>query len=314
MIAHEQVLARVLHSGDQYVIPLFQRYYEWKLEHWERLWLDIDDLTEEGSTKLHHFLGSVVCVADRHEPGAVHRYMVIDGQQRLLTLAILLCVVRDLALQHGQDKLALEIEDNFLLHRHKQGNERYRVIPRQRDRLSFLNLVDRMPVGESTRVVEAYEFFKRGVSADAASEDRLRQFFTAISERLMLVVITLDPSENAFAIFKSLNSTGCTIEHVMPQTINDDDDGLKWKTALGPDWRRVHDGWLNTIGNLTLVGYDYNIQMRNKPFEEKKRELLRSKVYLNEHFVPLPEWNENLIAQRGDALAKQLVAIWEGPS
>jgi hypothetical protein len=555
MKANERVLEQILHSGDQYIIPLFQRYYEWKPDNWERLWADLDDLTEEGSAKRHHFLGSVVCVADSHEPGVVHRYLVIDGQQRILTLAILLCLVRDLAAQQGQEDLAAEIEDNFLLHRHKKDNERYKVIPRQRDRSSFLNLVDRKPAGERTRVVEAYEFFKRSVSSGAAAEGRLRQLFTAVSERLMLVVITLDPHENPFAIFKSLNSTGLklaeadlirnhvfmhiplmeqdqfedihwrpledtlsktasheaidittffrdylmregryvredgayvafeaevdarkldpkdlcaellrfakhynvvrgrvvaptpeidgalaqlrqlnvsttyplalallgrhelgkmpaadvakafraiagfvlrrficgessrgysrwfpsacrelgdaplanlvkflkdkgwpddgrlatavlrynlyhskyaravlegmerriqrseavdlstsTIEHVMPQTINDDEDGLKWKAALGPEWKRIYDSWLDTIGNLTLVGYDYNILMRNKPFGEKKQELLRSKVYLNEHFVPLSEWSENLIMLRGEALAKQLVTIWDGPA
>lgn len=100
----------------------------------------------------------------------------------------------------------------------------------------------------------------------------------------------------------------------MPQTINDEEEGKKWKAALGPEWKRIYDTWLDTIGNRTLVGYDYNILMRNKPFGEKKQELLRSKVYLNEHFLPVTDWNETLIMSRGEGLAKQLVAMWQGPA
>jgi len=66
----------------------------------------------------------------------VPRYMVIDGQQRIVTLSILLSALRDAAESAGQSDLAAEIEDNFLLHRHKKKLERYKVVPRQRDRQS----------------------------------------------------------------------------------------------------------------------------------------------------------------------------------
>ena len=70
MKANERVLEQILHSGDQYVIPLFQRYYKWTRDNWDRLWNDICDLVGEGG-KRRHFLGSVVCVADNHQPGMV---------------------------------------------------------------------------------------------------------------------------------------------------------------------------------------------------------------------------------------------------
>jgi hypothetical protein len=55
---------------------------------------------------------------------------------------------------------------------------------------------------------------------------------------------------------------GCSIEHVMPQTIDDaEDDGRAWVAALGADWRPLHAEWLHTPGNLTLVGADYNSEM-----------------------------------------------------
>lgn len=176
MKANERVLEQILHSGDQYVIPLFQRYYKWTRDNWERLWNDICELLEEGG-KRRHFLGSVVCVAENHQPGMVPRYLVIDGQQRIVTLSILLCALRDAATAGGQMSLAAEIEDNFLLlHRHKRKFERYKVVPRQRDRQSYLDLLDQKPSSEKTNISEAYAYFS-GKVAELANEDgRVEEF------------------------------------------------------------------------------------------------------------------------------------------
>ena len=42
----------------------------------------------------------------------------------------------------------------------------------------------------------------------------------------------------------------------------------QWKTALGPEWERIRNTWLHTIGNLTLTGY--NSEYSDRPFTEKR--------------------------------------------
>ena len=42
-----------------------------------------------------------------------------------------------------------------------------------------------------------------------------------------------------------------TIEHIMPQN---EELPAAWKIALGPEWERMHQTWLHTLGNLTLPG------------------------------------------------------------
>ena len=44
-----------------------------------------------------------------------------------------------------------------------------------------------------------------------------------------------------------------TIEHILPQNEN---LSATWSKALGPEWRRVQETWLHTLGNLTLTGYN----------------------------------------------------------
>src|SRR5207253_10880297 len=56
-----------------------------------------------------------------------------------------------------------------------------------------------------------------------------------------------------------------TIEHILPQNEN---LSAKWREALGPEWKRIQETWLHTLGNLTLTGY--NSEYSDRPFTEKR--------------------------------------------
>src|SRR5437773_5208951 len=124
MKATERTLAQVLISPDQYVIPVFQRFYSWTEKEWRTLWDDLHEILDPESVTKRHFLGSVVVVADDHTPGVTPSYQVIDGQQRLITLSLLLCAVRDAA---KGEEIAAEVQENYLVHKFKKGPERYKV-------------------------------------------------------------------------------------------------------------------------------------------------------------------------------------------
>jgi uncharacterized protein with ParB-like and HNH nuclease domain len=94
-----------------YEIPVFQRNYEWQEEKWFYLWNDIKELynsavynmsrnsnltIENALEKRTHFIGTILSRAVSPLGGGLgHRYTVIDGQQRLITLFILLAAIRD---------------------------------------------------------------------------------------------------------------------------------------------------------------------------------------------------------------------------
>jgi len=56
-----------------------------------------------------------------------------------------------------------------------------------------------------------------------------------------------------------------TIEHILPQQ---DVLATEWQEMLGPEWRVVRDTLLHKLGNLTLTGFNSELQAR--PFQEKK--------------------------------------------
>ncbi len=72
----------------------------------------------------------------------------------------------------------------------------------------------------------------------------------------------LERLEN-FDTKEPVNTQECTIEHIMPQTLN-----LEWERDLGENFQTIHEKHLNTIGNLTLTGY--NQKYSNNSFQEKR--------------------------------------------
>lgn len=130
-------LGQILTSPSQYVIPVFQRYYRWDQPQWDKLWADLTDLQQPGKTG-RHFLGFLVLIPEPVIPGQVGKYHLIDGQQRLTTLSLLLCALRDVSKVVGLEELAQEIAYTTLEHQFKKGTDRYRVFPKLRDRDQYL--------------------------------------------------------------------------------------------------------------------------------------------------------------------------------
>ncbi len=102
-----------------------------------------------------------------------------------------------------------------------------------------------------------------------------------------------------------------TIEHILPQNAN---LSPKWRETLGPEWQRVQETWLHTLGNLTLTGY--NSEYSDRPFAEKRDMqggFRESPLRLNKHLGSLEIWDEAAIQARAERLADQAVTVWELP-
>ena len=136
--------------------------------------------------------------------------------------------------------------------------------------------------------------FKQGFKSYAIYKDNLHC-------RMVLRLLEVAEGHHEVVGFDSL-----TIEHIMPQALTP-----TWEQMLGPDFPRVHVQHLNTIGNLTLTGY--NATLSNDDFLTKKAIYAASNVTLNSYFAPLTQWAEAEMVQRGDYLAAQAAQIWERP-
>ena len=98
---HRSFIDELLGSNVHYRVPLYQRRYVWNEMNWDTLWKDISfqlKVKEQQGGEDHptHFMGPIVTRSIGKKA-----YEVIDGQQRLATFQIILCVIRDLCNTQG---------------------------------------------------------------------------------------------------------------------------------------------------------------------------------------------------------------------
>ncbi|WQR69792.1 DUF262 and DUF1524 domain-containing protein [Helicobacter pylori] len=118
----------------------------------------------------------------------------------------------------------------------------------------------------------------------------------------------LEGLEN-FDTKEPVNTQECTIEHIMPQTLN-----LEWERDLGGNFQAIHEKYLNTIGNLTLTGY--NEKYSNNSFQEKRdmeKGFKQSPLKLNQSLRDLKVFGEKEIEKRANDLADWALKIWTYP-
>jgi uncharacterized protein with ParB-like and HNH nuclease domain len=117
--------------------------------------------------------------------------------------------------------------------------------------------------------------------------------------RYMLIAL-----EEAFEHKEPIDTTTATIEHIMPQTLN-----AAWKSDLGPEFSDIHERWLDTLGNLTLTGY--NSELGNDPFEVKKTKLANTHFEMTKPILENDKWGADEIKFRAASLASKAVIRWK---
>ena len=99
-----------------------------------------------------------------------------------------------------------------------------------------------------------------------------------------------------------LSAPELQIEHIMPQNLSG-----SWESALGPNYKEVHQKWVNNIGNLTLIRH--NQELGNKSFKEKK-EVYKNNAGLQiakTKIVSCNEWTEETIKARAGWMTDYLL-------
>lgn len=129
---------------------------------------------------------------------------MIDGQQRLTTIYIILCLLRDIAKSH-KGTLANQIDECFLINKYNPESDHFKLLPTQVDRTAFINIVEGKDIDQGS-IGQAYKYFQRKLGvADALRIEAVRK---ALVKRFMVVSIVLDKVENPYLIFESLNAKG----------------------------------------------------------------------------------------------------------
>ncbi len=193
-------------SKKRFIIPVYQRNYDWKKDNCVQLFDDLKSLVL--NNKPSHFFGSIVYSAH-----GLNEVVIIDGQQRITTISILMIAMvnamkKGLCVPHDEN-LAEYIEESYIIDKFQKENRKVRLKPFRDDCEAFDKLIysDEEDYVPDSKVTINYKYFYDRITQK--QEMTMDELFHAI-ESLIIISIELEVEhgDNPQLIFESLNSTG----------------------------------------------------------------------------------------------------------
>ncbi len=218
----EYPIGKIFGKDFVFRIPLYQRPYAWQQDQTEELLDDLLSFVGDGNEPVDdlnpYFLGNIVVIKEDHKPDAD----VVDGQQRLTTLAILLSVIRSLTdgdFAKGLTEFIYEKGNPV-----EETQDRFRLTLRDRDATFFQDYIqkegqlqgllslDEVKLSDSQKNIRSNtaSLFKRLKEFPKDACKRLAQF---VIKQCFLVVVSTPDFESAYRIFTVLNSRGLDLSH-----------------------------------------------------------------------------------------------------
>ena len=192
----------------QFVIPVYQRNYDWLIDNCDQLFSDLVKLSR--SNRRSHFFGSIVTSA----ADSSYNRLVIDGQQRLTTISLLLLAgikaVKDGAVEISEESKLDEAYEVFLKAKFCNSERKIKLVPIENDRIAYDKIFNEEDsFDEDSKITRNYRHFYDLLTRkpQALSFDQLLDTI----ERLQIISIELDSDDDAQLIFESLNSTGLAL-------------------------------------------------------------------------------------------------------
>lgn len=204
-----RVLGELIEKNQrQFVIPVYQRNYDWEKTHCKKLY---EDIIEAYKRDRFHFIGSIVYV-DQGEENKIQKCLIIDGQQRITTIFLLLKAMLDLATDEYLKKELSDILFNVDKYNNLSLDEQTKIKlkPIKSDNDQFLLLMknDFSEMDKSSSIYINYNYLKSLLTKSMSSGLSIKDVLYGL-KMLNSAVIMLDPKEDEpQVVFESINSTG----------------------------------------------------------------------------------------------------------
>lgn len=231
--ASEKSLSQLLSGSTTFAIPDYQRNYAWKSEQIDAFMQDVLALVENPTDQ--HFFGPLVLLDAGNGKSSV-----IDGQQRLTTIVILLCLMRDKLQSFSNDTVivsgeSVQLSFLILLMLKYDGLSKDRYVANYMIRDAFKQYVmatvnspvrklmtprgNGMTAEEKRATSELRAAYIRmdkklteWLHPFAGDEDSMKamiqQLISAIQDRFRILEITMFSEEDAYVLFETLNERG----------------------------------------------------------------------------------------------------------
>jgi hypothetical protein len=272
--------------GKQYFTPDFQRPYEWGNAELRELWRDLQNAS---TRERPHFLGQIILMQRSSDS---EKLQIIDGQQRLTTLSILICALRDHYESVGDQNKSRQLNRMLSVSDKSDGEEKRRLtlLNNGTDDNSYESLY-RSNIEDATgQVRNSYDFFDSKLNSRSESEiDKIRE--TLLTDLQMSRLETTDLT-SAFEMFQTTNGRGLDLSPIhlvksmmfeqAAQSPRTDPETVKEKwldmiDLLDPTDRRV--GARRALNHIVgLSDYNTVTNMNAKQFVSSIQDILRTQL------------------------------------
>lgn len=278
-----QTFAELMGNSAKYTVPRFQRDYSWEQEQWEDLWNDIVELNEEGS----HYMGYVVL-----QQKEKHLYEIIDGQQRFVTLTMIILasmaqlrkiIAQGIDVENNDDRLQ-EIEKRFIGTKNLITLHVDSRLTLNRNNNSFFkgicaNLEPSNPRGitkTNNLLRKVFEFFVSKINYQDGK--KIAEFIEFYTSSLIFTKIIVQDSLNAYKVFETLNARGVMLS--IPDLIKNYLFSVisKDNTVSDADLDDMDERWSSVVTQLGEQNFtDYVRYLYNSQFSHTtKKDLFKS--------------------------------------
>jgi len=183
-------------------IPLFQRNYSWDKSSCEQIFNDILNAHKNKET---YYIGNFMFYKSTETTPKLNKFILIDGQQRITTLLLLLCAIRD-----SFNNLS-EIDKEFLTNNNEEEKYKFKLKQNYNDYNDFLEIMENKKViGKKTNIYIAYNTFINMINVNKKiNSHNINEIYQTIKELESIgIELKNDNIEKVQDIFEKINSTG----------------------------------------------------------------------------------------------------------
>lgn len=291
-------------ADKRFVIPVYQRNYDWKTENCKQLYDDLVKIIKEHRKS--HFFGSLVSVYN--PDGHNEEFLIIDGQQRLTTVSLLFLAMYNLIdkgiIVSETANLKQRIFEEYLVDKWKPEDTRIKLKPVKNDQKAFGKLFSDSTehIRESNLTVN-YDYFYDRIQKQEITIDQLYDAICCLE----IINIRLDRDDNPQLIFESLNSTGLDLS---------EGDKIRNFILMGlpPKEQEVY---YEKYWNKIEVCTKYDVSAFIRDYLSVKQQIIpqQKKIYINfKEFVELGKIETESLLVEMLAYAKRYQILLDGKS
>lgn len=202
-------IGQLLSSGnEQFFIPAYQRRYAWTDKQLVELFEDIEMLDDNDQ----HFLGTILILTESHHAN-INSLEVVDGQQRIISLSLLLEAMKDRFVEFNDEENIRKIE-GFLYCQGLDRKKQNKIVLGDLDEPDYGKVLklkkeskeDEEKEIKNLRLLRAYKSFAGWVSK--YSYEDLHKYYYKLINSTIIVRLDTEKARDAYKLFETINNRG----------------------------------------------------------------------------------------------------------